>query len=645
MSAKWLQIRNEAGEGPAQILIYDQIGKSWWDDSGVAAKEFVEALGKIPDSRDIHVRINSPGGAIADGLAIYNALSRRRPHVTSFVDGYALSAASFIALAGKRVVIPENGIMMIHNPQGGVRGDSREMRKMAEILDTHKASLLSIYKEKTGKSESAISYALDSETWLTGKEAVDWGLADEVSKPVEATNCFDLSAFTKPRTITPANGEQVTTQPNGQTPVTAGASISVPPVADGQGGDTSASNKQPKEQIRMDTPVTTPAAEPVKPPTAPTAMPQPVLTPEQIAAIANSIAAAMRPAAPPVVAPPTPPTAEPLRASAVTVVGNAYDRMIELPQGEQRRIHVRNAWADLHKAMLGKTRKSDGTVYNVNTISTDLTTDLLSNTVMTAMGSRLAIISALFTEILLDPVKPKTDIQVPMVSASTTMQTDPTDWESGDTTVDAVTVTMHEYSKSWHVTNAQLQSGTQIAWLVEQNALDFADGLSKIVTAIFTVANYGAALGPIADAAMGTSDLATFWAAAKNFTKRNLVLDGGHYARLIPNATTMLSLANGAYGFDSVQYNNVWSTSAVANLCGVVVSPEAAVVAAGLPLEPPGFGTAFSSVGTGTIPGLNLRVQTASWVKPGTRVQWNAYDLMLGVAKADGDAGKLIISA
>src|SRR5207245_2693046 len=114
------------------------------------------------------VRINSPGGSVGDGLAIYNSLARRRADVTTFVDGYALSCASFIALAGNKVVIAENALMMIHNPWGYAQGDAREMRRMADMLDTHKRGMLTIYMEKTGKSEAELDRLLDDETWFTG---------------------------------------------------------------------------------------------------------------------------------------------------------------------------------------------------------------------------------------------------------------------------------------------------------------------------------------------------------------------------------------------------------------------------------------------------------------------------------------------
>ena len=127
---------------------------------------------------------------------------------------------------------------------------------------------------------------------------------------------------------------------------------------------------------------------------------------------------------------------------------------------------------------------------------------------------------------------------------------------------------------------------------------------------------------------------------------RNLVIDGAYWARLIPQSLEGLPLTQGgAYmGFDGAWYNNRW-TGAGTNVVGFACSPEAMVIAAGLPLEPPGASSQFASIGSAAIPEINVQIQTSSWLKPGTRVQWQAYDLMLGVAACDTTALKLLTSS
>lgn len=190
----------EDSSKPVDILIYEQIGKDWWSNEGVAAKDFVDELKLIPLNRQINVFINSPGGNVFDGLAIYNQLKARREMVTCYVDGVAASIASIIALAGKKLVMPENALMMIHDPSGLCAGTAEEMRQMADALDVCKNSLVSVYVEKTGKPKSKIEQTMTDETWFTGQDALDFGLCDETSSPIQIAACvgkFDLTDFKK----------------------------------------------------------------------------------------------------------------------------------------------------------------------------------------------------------------------------------------------------------------------------------------------------------------------------------------------------------------------------------------------------------------------------------------------------------------
>jgi len=192
-------------EDSAEIYIYGEIGESWYEGDGcVSARMFVAELAKIPDGVSLNVRINSPGGVISDGLAIYHQL-KERGNVTCTIDGYACSAASMIACAGSKVCIPASGIMMIHNPIGMCWGGAEEMRTTATTLDVHRDACLAIYTAKTGKSAEEITAALDAETWMTGNEAIAFGICDELidyapeSKVIEekfAAKLKDRSKFT-----------------------------------------------------------------------------------------------------------------------------------------------------------------------------------------------------------------------------------------------------------------------------------------------------------------------------------------------------------------------------------------------------------------------------------------------------------------
>ncbi len=174
----------------AEISIYDEIGAY-----GVSAKAFLADLGKLPDKAPLTLRLNSPGGSVFDAVAIYNALQRHAGTVTVSIDGIAASAASYIAMAGDEIVMPENAFLMIHDPSGMVMGTASDMRSMAEALDKIGASLLRGYAAKSGKPEAEIAILMAKETWLDASEALEMGFADTMSGPVKIAASFDVSQF------------------------------------------------------------------------------------------------------------------------------------------------------------------------------------------------------------------------------------------------------------------------------------------------------------------------------------------------------------------------------------------------------------------------------------------------------------------
>ena len=189
---KWYEIKN-AGAASAEVWIYEQIGADFFSE-GVSAKDFVREIAALKVTQ-LDVHINSPGGSVFDGQAIYNALRSHPAKVTSYVDGLAASIASVIALAADNVVMAGNALMMIHDPVGGAFGSSGDMRKMADILDTVAGTIAGVYVEKTGKPVDEVTAAMADETWFNAKEAVAFGLADEVAQPLDVAASFDLQAL------------------------------------------------------------------------------------------------------------------------------------------------------------------------------------------------------------------------------------------------------------------------------------------------------------------------------------------------------------------------------------------------------------------------------------------------------------------
>jgi len=184
----WYTIR--AREGGAEVLIYDEIGAY-----GVSAKGFLAELGALPDDAPIDLRLNSPGGSVFDAVAIHNALSRHAGTVTVWIDGIAASAASYIAMAGDAIVMPENAFLMIHDPSGLVMGTAADMRDMAGTLDKIAAGMTRGYAARSGKTEDEIAALMAAETWFSADEALDAGLATQLAEPVRIAANFDIGRF------------------------------------------------------------------------------------------------------------------------------------------------------------------------------------------------------------------------------------------------------------------------------------------------------------------------------------------------------------------------------------------------------------------------------------------------------------------
>lgn len=181
------------GAKRGEIWLYDQIGEGWF--GGMSAKAFAEALNGLGRVDQLDLHINSEGGDVFDGLAIYNTLKRHPARVVVDIDGLAASIASVIAMAGDEIRIAENAMVMIHNPIGGVFGGSGDMRKMADTLDQVKGNLVATYERRTKQSADDIGMWMDNETWLTAADAVQRGFADAVTDPLRVAACYNLSRF------------------------------------------------------------------------------------------------------------------------------------------------------------------------------------------------------------------------------------------------------------------------------------------------------------------------------------------------------------------------------------------------------------------------------------------------------------------
>lgn len=184
-----LSVVAAAGESPAEILLYDEIGM--W---GTSASDFAQALLQAGEG-PLTLRINSPGGDVFDGYAIYNMLRARTAPVNVVVDGIAASAASFIAMAGSTITMGEPSMLMIHNCWGLCIGDRNAMLDMAATQEKIDGQIAAIYAAKAGKPAADMAAIMDAETWYTSTEAKEAGLCDVVAsvpKPKAAVGVVTL---------------------------------------------------------------------------------------------------------------------------------------------------------------------------------------------------------------------------------------------------------------------------------------------------------------------------------------------------------------------------------------------------------------------------------------------------------------------
>lgn len=169
----------EASASEATIYLYDAIVSDAYF-GGIAAVDFVKALNSL-NVDTIHLRINCPGGEVFAGQAMAQAIREHSATIVAHVDGYAASAASWLALACDEVMISEGGYFMIHKAMTIAWGNADEFRKQVDLLDKIDATLVAGYAKETGQDEAQIADWMAAETWFNAEEAVKYGFADKIA--------------------------------------------------------------------------------------------------------------------------------------------------------------------------------------------------------------------------------------------------------------------------------------------------------------------------------------------------------------------------------------------------------------------------------------------------------------------------------
>lgn len=717
----WFKIRNAASEkDPVQILIYDQIGRDWFDQSGVNAAEFARELQAIAPEQEIEVRINSPGGNVFDGLAIYHQLRARQNKVTVKVDGVAASIASVIALAGRELQMPANAMLMIHDPSGLVMGDAETMRDMADRLDLHADNLAEIYAHKAGGTRQQWRELMRAETWYRGTEAVTVKLADRLLEEVKMAAQFD---FTRYRRVPEAlqRTHQTTAAQNGgaQTkgsmnrekaiallnqhgvkveatandevilaklgeiladgkitaaqyrealgkpePAAATASRQAAAAADagGTGGAGGAKIVSLAEFQALQSQFESERTKRVTAEFNRIVVDNPNIDPKiwQPRVLADESLL-------PVLAAMPGRTVDPLRPS-ITNLGNPLVEKYRAmkPGMERQNFRLANEAECLRNAaaISGDIFRRLERIYeprDANTLAAALVTDYLSDGLIIIANNKLAPLGLFSRDFGTDPMKPRATVQVPKATAGATTQTNATNFESGDTTLTNVPVTVNQLTQPFHLTNDQLNKGFQLAQLSAINADVFSNAISDVWTALDVAGNFGTAQVIGASTAFAPDDLPAIFGTAKNYRMRNLLLDGSYLAYLFPGVIASFSAGTGiqqnapntvfpgVFGFDALAMQNRW-TGATANSVGFVCGPDAIALASGLPIgQPAGEFISMQEVtldGAGTnTTSLGLTVRISVWYSRSSRTIWASFDVMFGAAAGDTTQGKGLVSA
>lgn len=196
---QWYRFQNSADDpSVAELVIYDDIGQSWWDDNAVTAKNFMDDLKALPSTvAKIVVRVNSLGGDCFDAIAIANALreqTARGRTVETVVDGIAASAASIVIMAGSTIRVADNALVMVHNPYTIEVGNAAAMRKTADALDKIRDTIVATYKWHSSMEAADLIGLMDAETWMNADEAIANGFATDKVEGLKAVASIDPRA-------------------------------------------------------------------------------------------------------------------------------------------------------------------------------------------------------------------------------------------------------------------------------------------------------------------------------------------------------------------------------------------------------------------------------------------------------------------
>lgn len=699
-----LEVRNEGDT--AEIVLSGAIGKSWWDDSGISEQEVRDALKSIPKGKPVSIILNSEGGSVKEGLGIYDAFADRASDITCRVAGYALSIASVFPLAAGKVISPKSSIWMIHNAWSFCQGNAKQLRDAADMLETHDEALVNAYVKATGKSKDDIRSAMEKETWMTGEEAVEFGLADETGDddaqasyrplhPDFISRCKNLSPEILNAISAPKQGAaKPTPQPTQEDKMnkkiivallfehgiktSAGKDFTVDDT-DAE-FETSLKTLAKKEGLNADARFK--AIESQLALAEERRVTDKVLTYVEAGKITNDeasiyVAAALKDEKK---------TLEILDKKEVAFAGgipvgfldpmlaggdrdpNAREGLTGLqgPRSEmlvnihkehktpQARRHALKSVYDaaIRQALIKDAKTGKRDVFAANTYSGTLVTNFLMDGSITDLVNVWANLNAFSIAKDVDPYKPLAVGQLKHTTGSEPGQINPTSFEPATgSTVAPITVTTNWYNQPMRVGPSDLNNGLRMEDLMTKNVASFADAVTQAATAPITAANFTATPLIVSAAAFGLSDSATLQGQLQKALRKFLILDGTYLARIQNQPGFFQKTGEGLedsggykpFGWEGIHLASNW-TGAGNNIKGFACSPQAIVRATGLPLVPPNIPGGVFTTTTFEIPGCGAACALSMWFSLASRTMFVSWDIIAGFAAADLTAGVVIAS-
>ncbi|MCA6755477.1 Clp protease ClpP [Enterococcus lactis] len=194
---KFWECKQSANQNEADVFIFGEIVSFKWDDTDTTAASFQKDLKELGEVSQINLHINSPGGSVFEGIAIGNMLRQHKARVVAHVDALAASIASVIVASCDEVIMPENSMLMIHNPWTISMGNAKELRKQADDLDKIAESSVVTYLAKAGEklTEEKIKQIMDEETWMSAQEAYNYGLCDVIESANQVAASISQKLF------------------------------------------------------------------------------------------------------------------------------------------------------------------------------------------------------------------------------------------------------------------------------------------------------------------------------------------------------------------------------------------------------------------------------------------------------------------